>query len=508
MLHSKNNRPMITGMIDKEQKMKSFRRKDNKKHDYVIRYLTHDVVGQTNQVQINQTLMELDDILPDYLVGSSEKDYPIEIVSVNIDGESDINECDGGGATGGDAGGTAGGDAGSAPAGDSGDVAGEMNGITTAEVLGTNKPGQGFFGKDNFYIPSKVKFPFHRWEICNGGSKRKKTKSGKPKKYPYEKGMKVVVDMFEDEQLLNEWGAWPLEKLKNKSWDDFANIKPKNRPSYDRWEAAQLPPPEEAIHDDLGGCEIVQDVDRKYLKEYYIHGHYADGTLFKMGPMRKEVAREYINLYGLSMNAKAYDQLEKTGFSSIQTINDDGKHHFYDIVKFKDGFYLKAVDSAMRIGPFSSKPLARTYAMKNGVEFLPSGKSDRVDKVDHLYYPTFAFSYKMAGIDCMDIVVAETLEAAMKLFDLQWKIYDNSRPTKDRFNSIEDLNRDLSVLRIKDIDIEELDGTNVDDYVELAEITGNPSTIPHLKARCRNPRFKYILGRDKKTGRSPVKIRW
>ena len=114
----------------------------------------------------------------------------------------------------------------------------------------------------------------------------------------------------------------------------------------------------------------------------------------------------------------------------------------------------------------------------------------------------------MAGIDCMDIVVAETLEAAMKLFDLQWRIYDKSRPIRDRFNSIEELSRDLSPLRIKDIEIEELDGTNVDDYVELAEMTGNPSTIPQLKSRCRNPKFQYILGRDKKTGRSPVKIRW
>lgn len=109
-----------------------------------------------------------------------------------------LAECDGGACAGGDAGGAvAGGDAGVAA--DVGDIAGEMAGTTTAEVLGTNKPGEGYFGKGNFYIPSKVKTPLHRWELANGGSKRKKGKNGKPKKYDYEKGMKVVVAMFEDD---------------------------------------------------------------------------------------------------------------------------------------------------------------------------------------------------------------------------------------------------------------------------------------------------------------------
>jgi hypothetical protein len=58
-------------------------------------------------------------------------------------------------------------------------------------------------GPGNFYIPSKVKVPLHRWEISNGGSQRKKTKKGKNKKYSYEKGMKVVVDMFENESFDN-----------------------------------------------------------------------------------------------------------------------------------------------------------------------------------------------------------------------------------------------------------------------------------------------------------------
>ena len=69
-----------------------------------------------------------------------------------------MSECDGGGAVGGDAGGAASaGDAGSGAAtgGDSG-IATDAAGTTTTEVLGKNEPGGGFFGKDNFYIPSKT----------------------------------------------------------------------------------------------------------------------------------------------------------------------------------------------------------------------------------------------------------------------------------------------------------------------------------------------------------------
>ena len=87
-------------------------------------------------------------------------------------------------------------------------------------------------------------------------------------------------------------------------------------------------------------------------------------------------------------------------------------------------------------------------------------------------------------------------------------MFDNTRPVKQVFNTIEDLKRDLSLLRIKDIEIEELNSGNADEYVELAQATGNPSTIPSLKARCKNPRFRYILGRDGKTGRSLVRIEW
>lgn len=122
--------------------------------------------------------------------------------SDTLDKGYDMQECDAGGAVGGGAGGA--GDAGgAAPApsasGDAGDVAGEMAGTTSAEVLGTNEPGKGFFGPGNFYIPARAKHPLHRWECAYGGSKRKKGKNGKPMKTPYEKGMKVVVSMFEDE---------------------------------------------------------------------------------------------------------------------------------------------------------------------------------------------------------------------------------------------------------------------------------------------------------------------
>jgi hypothetical protein len=103
-----------------------------------------------------------------------------------------IEECDGG-----DAG------SGAISGGDGTSVGGEITGTTTSDVLGTNEPGKGYMGPGNFYIPSKVKVPLHRWEISNGGSQRKKTKKGKNKKYSYEKGMKVVVDMFENESFDN-----------------------------------------------------------------------------------------------------------------------------------------------------------------------------------------------------------------------------------------------------------------------------------------------------------------
>ena len=75
--------------------------------------------------------------------------------------------------------------------------------------------------------------------IC--GSKRKKKG-----KYPYEKGMKVVVSMFEDDDMLNEWEAWTFDKLHGMTWDEVKQeAAQKSRggkeaalPPYERWEAA------------------------------------------------------------------------------------------------------------------------------------------------------------------------------------------------------------------------------------------------------------------------------
>ena len=72
-----------------------------------------------------------------------------------------------------------------------------MAGTSTTDVIGTFDPKKGVMGVGNFMVPSKVKVPLHRWEVCNGGSKRKKDKKGRDKHYAYEKGMKVVVDMLE-----------------------------------------------------------------------------------------------------------------------------------------------------------------------------------------------------------------------------------------------------------------------------------------------------------------------
>jgi len=141
------------------------------------------------------------------------------------------------------------------------------------------------------------------------------------------------------------------------------------------------------------------------------------------------------------------------------------------------------------------------YALKNGLEMEKGAVKDKAEEGYRLEYPTFAFSYKMAGVPCMDIVVAEDINRAMKRFDTQWRSFDNSRPTRDNFRTLQDLQRDLSLLFIKDIEIEELTPENVDEYIELAEMTGNPSTIPELQSRCKNPRFKYILGTEGKTGR-------
>ena len=57
------------------------------------------------------------------------------------------------------------------------------------------------------------------------------------------------------------------------------------------------------------------------------------------------------------------------------------------------------------------------YAIANGLTLLKGKANDKADVGERLEYPTFSFSYTMAGIPCMDIVVAEDLSKAMKLFD-------------------------------------------------------------------------------------------
>ena len=77
---------MTTNMIDEDRQMKSFRRKDNQRHNYIVKYLTNDTVGHINQVNVKDTLADLDEILNDYLIGSSENDFPTKIISIQIDG--------------------------------------------------------------------------------------------------------------------------------------------------------------------------------------------------------------------------------------------------------------------------------------------------------------------------------------------------------------------------------------------------------------------------------------
>lgn len=204
--------------------MKTYRRSDY--NNYKIRF------GSTNRVgayslweglasDVNDAIMKCKAILQPgdkiaFIKSMTVDGVPVArstIVDINGyffgDGQDEMHECDAG-AAGGDAGGGVGaGDAGATA--DAGDSAADFTGITTTEVLGKNEPGQGFFGKDNFYIPSRVIVPMYRWEIANGGSRRKKDKNGKLKKTPYEKGMKVVVDMLSEVETDAE-----KEKLKDR----------------------------------------------------------------------------------------------------------------------------------------------------------------------------------------------------------------------------------------------------------------------------------------------------
>lgn len=65
------------------------------------------------------------------------------------------------------------------------------SGVSADDVLGhCDHKNDGYLGGDPagcFHIPSKCKVPFKRYEICNGGGKKKK-------KTFYDKGMQIIVD--------------------------------------------------------------------------------------------------------------------------------------------------------------------------------------------------------------------------------------------------------------------------------------------------------------------------
>lgn len=216
--------------------MKSYRRKDYSNeiskifHKYIVNFLVNNA-NQTHRMSfdassIEDAIVQFDEqvklVFPNHKV--------IDIISISCDGKLfpkdivdkvakyTVFECDGAGDAGGDAGGATGGDAGAA---DAGDTAGEMTGTSTADVLGTFDPKKGVMGVGNFMVPAKVKVPLHRWEVCNGGSKRKKDKKGRPMKTPYEKGMKVVVSMFEDDGEMPVEPLEPIEQNTSGMWEYY-----------------------------------------------------------------------------------------------------------------------------------------------------------------------------------------------------------------------------------------------------------------------------------------------
>lgn len=116
---------------------------------------------------------------------------------------SKVSECDGGGTAAGGAG-AGGGDSGGSVGGGEVASATDVAGTSSTDVLGKcDHSHGGYFGAGCFHIPAKCQVPFHRWEIGNGGSKRKKDKKGRDKRYAYEKGMKVVYDTLHEDELKN-----------------------------------------------------------------------------------------------------------------------------------------------------------------------------------------------------------------------------------------------------------------------------------------------------------------
>lgn len=334
-----------------------FNEEDSKFHEYRVSFT---VKGKNGAQHIDVNASTIEDAMKSFNEKAADelpRDEVEKITNITRDGKmvskalldkvnsSLLDECDGGAAAGGDAGG------GAAPAGDvggadAGDVAAEMSGTSTADVLGKCEPGKGYMGKDNFYIPARAKVPLHRWEAANGGSKRKKKG-----KYPYEKGAKVVVSMFED-SMLNEFEDRynSYEYLRGKDWDEIVDAanerarksgKPPKLPEYERWEAAQLPPPDEETHGALGGCTIDEDkYKRDYLKEFFIHGIYKDGEMFELGPMKRKVAAEYLSLHKLSVNSRAFKQMADDNFKGIKTVGNYNKSRPLHVAKLKDGFWL------------------------------------------------------------------------------------------------------------------------------------------------------------------------
>lgn len=308
-------------------------------HNFTIRFNTDKSLGAACRCDIDAAnvedavkllLEDAPDLFPRHtivcILSIAQDGKPMSkaiVKRINSDFFAEFNECDGGGAVGGDAGGAVGGDAGSGSIGDAGDTAAEMNGTSVSDVLGTCKPGGGYMGKDNFYIPARAKVPLHHWEAANGGSKRKKKG-----KYPYEKGMKVVVSMFEDEMLNEGEGLASYEALHGARWEDIkekAYDKARDHAAkhgvkfdryafeksldalHDRWEAAQYDPPDVAAHGEIGACVIDEDkFKRDYLKNFFVHGWYEDGTMLEIGPMKRSIASAYMSLHKLSMNSKAF----------------------------------------------------------------------------------------------------------------------------------------------------------------------------------------------------------
>ena len=285
--------------------MRSYRRDDANKHDYTVVYLTPQTSDGTNRVDLEKTTLTLDEIIPSYLVGVNKEDIVSNIVDITVDGKAlpkievdkwnarlagKIDECDGVGASGGGgAGGAVGGDAGAAPAG-------QPTGTTNAEVLGNcDHAHDGYLGPGCFHVPCQVKVPLYRWQVANGGSKRKKDKKGKDKHYAYEKGMKVVVNMFEGENgakspKINKGKV--LSKLKSiskgvKSMDDIKAVEAKVEKDKEKIESkfsgskyAQI----KEIFFDLYG--FIKDIcSGKYKASWFAITMVAVGLIYLLSPI-------------------------------------------------------------------------------------------------------------------------------------------------------------------------------------------------------------------------------